>query len=303
MYLLAAMSRRYNIGIVAYAMMPNHIHIIVNPGLDPSRPFDLPEFKKQLLANFSKIVNKIWDRNGHVMCRDSTGDCIRIVDDPAELQQISYVECNGVAKGYGRRPEDLDGAVSMRRWLTNPIAVSRPQIYFQEQKWADQEVLRLCVPKLHAGRGHNAATFQKLSQERLLKDLRRVRRVVKKAGKPVLRLRDLESRIPVHKNESSAADHSCAHIVGQDKARKAAEYHNLRAFWAWHADALRRLKEGEEDVLFPPGTYKAVQKYGARVASHEYFRAKLRRRDRPRANNPFELGRAKKSRRSVTQLE
>ena len=303
MFLLAAMARRYNIGIVAYAMMPTHLHIIVNPGEDPDRPFDLPEFKKQLHANWAKIVNAYWDESGHVMCRDSVGDCIRIVDDVSELQQLSYVELNGVAAGMGRRPEDMKGAFSQRRWLTHPKVVSRPPFWFQERTWADTETLQLCVPKLHQQRGIDRETFREISQKRLLKDLKKIRRRVKKSGKRVRTLRELERLKPVPKHDKSAADHSQAHLVGQDTTLKADEYHKLEAFWAWHDDSLRRAREGEEDVVFPPGTYKAAKKYGAKVASVEYYSAKVRRRDEGRLEEKYELRIANNAARSPVKTE
>jgi hypothetical protein len=133
---------------------------------------------------------------------------------------------------------------------------------------------------LFAQRGVTAEEFERITQKRLLRDLRRVRKAVKKSGKTVRKLRDLERQKPTEKVESSAADHSCALMVGQDATEKAEEYHRLEAFWAWHADALRRARAGEEDVVFPPGTYKAAKKYGCKVAEMRYFGAPVRRRDR-----------------------
>jgi hypothetical protein len=287
-FLLAALANRYNIGIVAYAMMPTHLHIIVNIGQDPNRPHDLPEFKKQLHANLAKIVNAYWGRSGHVMCADSVGDCIRIVDDVTELQQLSYVECNGVAAGMGRRPEDLKGAISQRRWLTVPQKIARPPFYFQERTWADEETLQLCVPKLFEQMGYDRESFQKVSQERLNRDLRRVRKRIKKSGKQVRTLKEIEEQTLVEKTEKSSADHSRAHLVGSDNAVKAEEFHRLESFLSWHDDALRRAKAGEEDVVFPPGTYKAAKKYGCRVADMEYYCSSVRRRDEGRLEEKYD---------------
>jgi hypothetical protein len=289
MFILATAARRYNIGIVAYAMMPTHLHIIVNPGEDPTRDFDLPGFKQFLNSNLARFVNYYWGgRKGHVFCRDSVGDSIRIVDAPTEAQQIIYAELNPIVEGMGHRPEALDGVTSLRKWLTLPKVVKRPPVFFQERSWREEETLRLCVPKLYQKLGYSPAEFQKLTQDRLNREIKKVHKRLKKQGKRIKSLRELEKAKPSFTPGHSSADHSRAWMVGQDREEKAKEYHNLEAFWAWHEDSLERAKAGEEDVVFPPGTYRAAKKYGCRVASKEYFEAKVRRRDRSQLNDKYE---------------
>ncbi len=278
MFILATAARRYNIGIVAYAMMPTHIHIVVRPQLDPTKPYDLVEFRKFVRSNMALFVNSYWDLKGARFCRDSVGDSIKILDEASELDQLLYVELNGVSAGLGRRPEELDGAISQRKWLTKAREIERPEFWFQKRTWNETESLQLCVPKLLSHQ-YSPTEFEKWSMDLLEQRLRRVRKERRKAGLQSKTLFELERITPdFSQPEHSSADHSRAQMVGEDKLEKAREFHNIRAFVRWHADALQRQRDGEENVVFPPGTYKAAR-YGARVAEPNRFVAPIRRRD------------------------
>lgn len=280
MFILATMARRYNIGIVAYAMMPNHIHILVRLQVDPTREYDLVEFKKQVRSNFALFLNAHWDdRKGAVFCRDSIGQSIKVLDADSELDQLTYIETNGVSAGLGRRPEELDGAISQRRWLTAPRIVKRPDFWFRPQKWRDEEELKLVVPTLFHEQGVGPEEFQELSTNALELRIRRVRKRRAKQGMHTTSLAELEQRRPLREAGRSVASHSRALMVGKSRVEKAREYHNLSSWWSWYESARSRARRGEEGVVFPPGTYRAAKKYGAKVASNRYFRAPVRRRD------------------------
>lgn len=260
-------------------MMPTHIHIVVRAGVDPTRDFDLVEFRKFTRSNLALFLNAYWDGSGGIFCRDSVGDSIKILDCESELDQLLYVECNGAEAGLGKRPEDLKGAISQRAWLTEPVSVKRPEIWFQKRTWGDEVELKLCVPSEFAKRGTTAKEFQKLSSDALDLRLRRIRKRRQKEGKESVSLDILEIQDLSRDEESSVADHSRALMVGTNKRAKALEYHNYKGWWAWHRAALSRLQRGEKNVVFPPGTYMAAKKYGARVASGGRYRAPIRRRD------------------------
>ncbi len=279
MFILATACRRYNIGVVGYAMMPTHIHIIVRLQLDKSRDYDLVEFRKFVRSNLALYVNWYWDLKGSRFCRDSIGDSIKILDAESEAAQLLYVELNGVSAGLGRRPEELDGAISQRRWLTDPKVIERPSGWFQTRTWNDEEELRLCVPELLESE-FTPAEFRKWSSNKLDQALRRLHRTRKQAGLGYRTLRELELETPCFEAiQHSSADHSRAHLVGEDPAQKAVEFHNLRAFVRWHGRSLERARRGEQGVVFPPGTYLAAKKYGAKVAEPSAYQAPVRRRD------------------------
>ncbi len=282
MFLLAAASRIYNIGIVAYALMPNHLHIFVRPQLDPDKPYDLVEFKRYVNSNFARFLNAYWDdrEGGSVFCQDSIGDSIKVLDAESEIKTLTYAELNGVSAGIGKTPACGNGAFSLRKWLTEPVEVSRPDIYFQPRTWEETETLQLCVPKCFEERGHDLESFRELSENRLRADMKRVHKRRKKQGLSSRPISEFAQQIPdftVYKR--SAADHGRAWMMGECRIAKAREYHDLRAFHAWHEDSFQRKKSGEEGVVFPPGTYKAVRRYGAAVASKARYRAPVRRRD------------------------
>jgi hypothetical protein len=282
MFIVATASRRFNVGIVAYALMPNHIHIIIRPFLDPDRPSDPVEFRKFLRSNFARCINAYWrslgfDTCGSVMCRDSTGNTIQILDAETELANILYVEMNGMRAGLETRPEFLKGAMSMRRWLTTPVMVTRPLFWFQSRSWEEQEVLQLCLPPKVAATRETVDQFQARSQRALNRAIQREHGRRRTAGLKSRRLSALQQQMPTMRPGRSAADYSETLVTGNDPEVVAQELHNIRAFRVWHADARRRTCEGEEDVLFPPGTYQAVVRYGVRVADEDYWEATVKR--------------------------
>ena len=284
MFIIATASRRYNVGIVAYALMPNHIHLIIRPFFDPDKPSDPVLFRRFVRSNFGRFINFFWqqrglDTRGAVFCYDSTGDSIMIIDAESEIDQIRYVELNGVRAGLETRPEYLKGAISQRRWLTNPPTVERPKVWFQRRSWEESEVLRLCVPPKAEEKGHDARSFQEKSQEIINQSIRKEHARRKSAGLGFRRLSDIAKDVPAMEFGHSEADYSRAVLVGADKQLKALEFHNLRAWNSWYDDAKRRLKAGETNVVFPPGTYQLAALHGVQVADESYFRAPIRRRD------------------------
>jgi putative transposase len=62
MHLLQDLSSHYRVAILAYCLMPNHVHLIATPPDDTS----LPAFLRQLQGEYSRIMHKRSNRTGHL---------------------------------------------------------------------------------------------------------------------------------------------------------------------------------------------------------------------------------------------
>lgn len=266
-FILATATQRFKVGVVAYAMMGNHIHLLVVDLSGPDEVSDVPDFRKFVRSTLAQFANAHWDRKGVVFCPESTGDSINVIDFESIMDAIVYIEMNGMEAGMERSPELLDGAVSQRKWLLEPLVVERPSFFFRRESWGDSAVLQLCVPPEAEALGFDRESFYEASREALETSMKQLLRERKKAGKRSKPLHVLERYVPEMGSGESVADHSEAKIACTDSIRSKQAFDALRAFRRQHRRAMERLRAGNREVVFPPGTYLAAKRYGVRVRS------------------------------------
>lgn len=265
-FLIASLARRYNVGIVAFAMMCNHIHLLIVDLGNPDAPSDVPRFRSVFRSTFAQFVKWHWKReNGRIFCPDSVGDSINVIDFDSVEDAIAYIETNPISAGMEKSPEKMDGAVSQRKWLLTPHRVYRPEGFFQKRTWADYEDLSLVVPPIAKVHGFTKETFYEASSSALEKRMKEVLKERKRKGLKARPLRVLERLRPENGKGRSVADHTEAPIACSDPYMAAMAFERLRRFRRAHRIAMRRLREGHEDVVFPAGTYLASRVYGVRT--------------------------------------
>lgn len=95
--LMKGLSKKYAITIYAFCLMPNHMHLLLQPEHD-----NLSEFIRDLCGQYAKQFNKRYERKGHLF-----GGPFRqsIVNDEAYLLAASlYIHLNPVHAGLVRDP-------------------------------------------------------------------------------------------------------------------------------------------------------------------------------------------------------
>lgn len=265
-FILATGARRYGVGIVAYAMMCSHIHLLVVDMRDQGVESDVPGFRRFVRSTFAQFVKHYWGRErGKIFCPDSIGSSIKLLDFSSIEEAIAYIETNPMEAGMERSPELMKGAVSLREWLYQPQIIERPETFFQCRTWEDEEVLELVVPPCVAQSGHTVDSFYDVTRNAVQARLKAIMHHRKRAGlkaRPLWALRRLR---PEHGRGKSSADHSEALLACKDPVRAAIEFGRIRSFRRHHALALKRLRGGDRDAVFPPGTYLAAKRYGVKV--------------------------------------
>lgn len=266
-FILATAARRYNVGIVAYALMCSHIHLLVVDLGEAGQTSDVPGFRRFVRSTFGQFVRWYWNREiGRIFCPDSVGKSINVLDFQSVEEAIVYIETNPTAAGMEKTPELMKGAVSLRKWLVQPKYVERPPVYFQRRTWEESERLELVVPPTARAKGFTSATFYERTKRAVdarVKSIDKMRRKEGRRAKPLHVIRRLR---PEDGKGKSAGDHKEILVACKDPIRSSAEFSKIRAFRRAHALALHRLRNGDRDVVFPPGTYLAAKRYGVRVA-------------------------------------
>jgi putative transposase len=89
--------RHYELG--AYVVMPNHVHLLIQPSIAPER------LMKSLKGASAREANRVLGRTGEPFWQKESYD--HWVRNPSEFQKIRmYIEANPVKAGLARNPQD-----------------------------------------------------------------------------------------------------------------------------------------------------------------------------------------------------
>lgn len=99
LYLLEDLLGEHGHWVLAYCLMPNHVHLLIECGAEP-----LPRFMQRLLARYALRFNRKHDQAGHVFQgRHATVPCR---DDGHFLELLRYIHLNPVRAGLCARAEE-----------------------------------------------------------------------------------------------------------------------------------------------------------------------------------------------------
>ena len=97
--------------IHAYVVMPNHVHVLLEPSVELAR------LTKLIKAGTARAANKILQRTGRFFWQDESFD--HWIRNSAELERVrTYIERNPVKAGLVRRAEEWKWSSTYRekRW-------------------------------------------------------------------------------------------------------------------------------------------------------------------------------------------
>lgn len=116
---------KHDVSILAWALMPNHFHLLVETGRSP-----LHVFMHDLLTGFCVRVNRVHDRRGHVFM--SRFRSILVERESYLLRLIRYIHLNPVK---GRTDVDLMDLEPFR-WTGHPAILGQVDV-----PWQDSEMI------------------------------------------------------------------------------------------------------------------------------------------------------------------
>lgn len=93
--------KKFNLEVYAFALMPNHIHLLLS-----TCESNLSEAMKNLFERYAFYFNKKYERKGHVFCGRFRGNLC--CDDAYLLSCSVYIHLNPYRAGLCKRPEDYE---------------------------------------------------------------------------------------------------------------------------------------------------------------------------------------------------
>jgi REP element-mobilizing transposase RayT len=167
---ICAAPRRSDATLLSYAVMPNHLHLVVVQGSQP-----LTQLMQPLLTRIALLVQQRTGNAGHIFERRfRTSACL----DPDYLRNaIAYVHLNGLRA-------ELCSHVDHYEWSSHPVYVGKDEISKPMSDAAVGGALRLFAPRQAASLAECRATYQRFLEWRCAIDRQRAAEAKGMAAKP-----------------------------------------------------------------------------------------------------------------------
>lgn len=258
LYCLALAQRRAKVRIHAVIFLSNHYHIVVtdDAGL-------LPDFTEELNKNITKALNVHHDRSENIWAANVQTNHLELVRPEDVLNKTVYALANPVAAGLVSEGRKWPGVrlVGNKRFL-----VKKPNFFFRREEdggLPDELYLHITPPPVDEDPDKALALVESavVEKERALRETARLegRRFL---GAAAIRAQSIYAtpKEPLPKG-AIVPEIGC-----QDPELRQEALAERRAFVAEHEASRKSWRAGFIDVLFPPGTYRFVQQFGARCA-------------------------------------
>ena len=141
--LLATAKSRHPVSILAFCLMPNHFHLV----LEPAHQTALSKFMQWLLTSHVRRYHRHYRSSGHIW--QGRFKSFPIQRDEHLVSVLRYVWQNRVRAGLAKCPDEWAWSSLCRAELTDPLPVESPMAWAEviEESLTAQEltVLRECV--------------------------------------------------------------------------------------------------------------------------------------------------------------
>lgn len=248
-YVLAVAAQRCGIQVHVVCVLSNHYHMLLT---DPSAR--LPEFAQYLDSLVARATNAAIGHFEGFWASATTISAVELAGPEDVIQKAAYVLANPVEAGLVQKGEEWPGLWTPPDQLgCGKLVARRPKVFFRQKGDMPEVVeLELTVPPGFASAAEFRARVaqalrsreRKIRRERAAQQRSYLGRAKVLAQKPHARPPSGEPRFML--NPRVAAMDACKRIEALSCAGD---------FQRQYRDAWERLQDGEDDVLFPPGTY------------------------------------------------
>jgi putative transposase len=260
---LATAAAQFEVEVHVAVCMSTHYHLVVTvPNENVS---ELMHAMNLRMAQGLKVLRKYVSG---VVWEPGKLSIVELKTTEAVVEQIAYALANPVKAGLVFDARDWPGVTAAVEDIgTGALSATRPDYYFDPEKWGDDVSHPLTLPACLRDRSIEEAHDWIRSELEHQQTLARAH--VKAEGWKVLGAVAAKNVSPYRCAKSwREIGKLTPHIAagrGQKEARLAA-IAELLEFRALYRDAKRRWCAGERDVVFPAGTYWMRVHHGVRVA-------------------------------------
>jgi len=259
-YVLAVAAARYGVLVHAVCVMSNHFHLVVT-----DRRANLPAFSQFLDGVVAKALNALYGRweNFWAPCSYSA---VALVSPEDIVEKVAYTLANPASAGLVEHGRQWPGVWSDPRSIGRPgERVERPGHYFaKDGSMPEDETLVFSVPPgFESAEAFEAQVITRVNElEKQAAAERKARGVAVLGARRVLKQRHTDR--PALGEPRRALN---PRIAGRDKWKRIEALGRMVSFLAHHRDALVKYCRGEQDVVFPLGTYLMRVRFGVPCAS------------------------------------
>lgn len=259
-YTLAYCLQKYDIKLHAIIVEGNHIHRV-----DTDKDGIRPKFNQDFHSLLARQIN-LYYNEGDAFFSNKPTNVVDNVTVHDAMQRVVYAMGNPVVHGIEREGKNHKGI--RRRWPVPDKVIKRPKAFWKTIENGgvapDEVTLRFTRPP--GWEGLTDDELDKLLEARVLAYEKEKRVEWEKKGKPFLC--DVVKGKPDPKSYPKTRHKlfGLAPLIGAAvKEHRIAAILRLREFRRKHEDARLRKKAGDHDVVFPHGTWLAVQRWCVEV--------------------------------------
>ena len=260
-YLLALAAERHGVDVHCVVVMGNHYHAVVTDW--DGRISDFLAWLHRLTA---VVLNSCRERE-EAMWSSAKPSIVRLEGAGDTLAKMVYTIANPVAAGLVERAAEWAGLKTLPSGIRSQGGedFERPAQFFRSAGGLP-DVARLRFTK--------PPGFDELSDDEFAE---RLQRLVTEREKTIAAQLAASGRTVAGAARASQVHWSTAparrapqrgrvpHIAAREPERRLGALGRLATFRAEYAEALKRYRRGERDVVFPAGTYALRRRYRVRV--------------------------------------
>jgi hypothetical protein len=265
LYTLGVSAKKFNVGIAAVSLLSDHEHLVPT-----DRDGVMPDFLHYLHRHVACATqcHRGW---GEEIWNGSQTSLVELPTPAIVIDKVSYVVVQPVAAGLVRAVRDWPGVKTrVDEFGRHVFVAKRPDVYFRGKMWPETIELPLELPPSVAEVMSVDEAQQALRErvEEREKEARHESIERFKRGERPQPFLGADKCVKVHFTRRATARETWGKTNptfadGGDRELRKELIEKKRTFEAEHHDALTRFRDGERDVLFPYGTWRARVVYGA----------------------------------------
>jgi REP element-mobilizing transposase RayT len=258
LYVLALAAQRYGVLVHAFCFLSNHLHLVTT-----DQDGRLPAFMQYLDSLVARAVNASLGRFEGFWASDDSYSAVEPLGAEDVVAKTAYVLANPVAAGLVRRGAEWPGLwTSPEQIGSAKLVARRPKVFFDPKGYLPEQIeLELTAPP-----GFGVEFRSQLTQA-LGEFEEKHAREVASAGRKFMGVARVLAQNPFARPPAGEPRFGLKpRIAARDKWKRIEGLARLKVFLSEYRRAWLARRSGEDDVVFPAGTYLLRILHGVQCA-------------------------------------